>query len=193
LAGERGLTLLEVVIALMLFALMSVLLLEGQGRAADSIQRVKVEREMAELLSFRINMVALQHEDYEDGETGQFPASGVSERLIDELEIFGDLYPGYTWSVEMEESIGSGASQTVRVDDSEPRMLLFEEEGSGAAEDDEEVNVGAEEVDRMLFLRVTVYPPGYDESLIDVEGSTAAYGPRSAWTAIFLPQETEEE
>ena len=58
---------------------------------------------------------------------------------------------------------------------------------------DEEVNVGAEDVDRMLFIRVTIYPPGYDESTAEPEGETAAFVPRSAWTAIYLPPETGDE
>jgi prepilin-type N-terminal cleavage/methylation domain-containing protein len=192
---ERGLTLLEVVIALMLFAMMSTLLLVGQGQAADSILRAKIERQMAELVSFRINMVALHLDDYEDGDTGEFPASGASSRLVDEEELFTDerLYGGYTWLVEIEEAIGAGAGQAVRIEDSEPKGLLFSEEGGAApeGEEEEEPNVEPDEVDRMLFIRVTVFPPGYEEAA-DPEDEDTILRPRSAWTAVYLPPEKEE-
>jgi len=42
-----------------------------------------------------------QPEEYEDGDTGRFPADGVSTRLVDEEEVFGTLYEGYTWELEM--------------------------------------------------------------------------------------------
>ena len=189
---ERGLTLLEVVIALMLFAMISVFLLSGHGQAADATLRAQIERELAELLSLRINLIALQHEEYEDGDTGEFPHSGASDRLIDEQEIFGDLYLGYTWEVEMEEMIGTGATGPVSVGDSEQKNLLFAEEGAVAqGSDDEDVNVEQDEVDQMLFIRVTVYPPGYDRS-IPIEEQETALRPRSAWTAIHLPPEEDE-
>ena len=151
---SRGLTLLEVVIALLLFAMMSVMLVSGHGRAADSTLRSEIQREMAELLAFRINMVALQPEEYEDQDTGRFPADGVSGSLVNEEEVFGTLYAGYTWELEMVEAIGAGATSSVSVDGSEPRNLLFDEEGSASLEEDEEPEVEAGDVDSMLFIRV---------------------------------------
>ena len=47
-SSQAGLTLLEVVIALLLFAMMAVFLLSGHARAADAVLRMQVEREMAE-------------------------------------------------------------------------------------------------------------------------------------------------
>jgi type II secretory pathway pseudopilin PulG len=194
---ESGLTLLEVVIALLLFSAMSVFLLGGQSEAMDAILRAEVERDMAELLSLRINLVALQWEDYEDGDTGTFPASGASDRLVDEEEIFGDRFDEegkrYTWELELEETIGSGTTGPARVDDSEPRSLLFSEEGTSAegTDYDEEVNVESAAVDRLLFIRVTVYPPGYEEVGPDEEDLVLR--PRSAWTAIRLPVEGDTE
>lgn len=189
---QRGLTLLEVVIALMLFAMISVFLLSGHAQATDATLRAQVEREMAELLSLRINLIALQHEDYEDGDSGGFPYSGASDRLVDEQDVFGDLYLGYTWEVSMERTIGTGATGPVSVDDGEQRNLLFAEEGAAAeGAGDEEVYVGAEEVDQMMFIRVTVYPPGYDAS-IPLEEQATALRPRSAWTAIHLLPEDNE-
>lgn len=187
----RGLTLLEVVIALMLFAMISVFLLSGHSQAADSTLRAQIERDMAELLSFRLNMIALNHEDYEDGDSGGFPHTGVSDRLVNEEEIFGDRFAGYTWEVEMSETIGAGATGAVSVDDSEPRNLLFAEEGTGGNTDEEEPQVGADEVDQMLFIRVTIYPPEYDPGT-PVEDVDVALRPRSAWTAIHLPREELE-
>ena len=130
--SSRGLTLLEVVIALMLFAMISVFLLSGHSQAADATLRAQVEREMAELLSLRINLIALEHEEYEDGDSGGFPYSGASDRLVDEQDIFGDHYLGYTWEVQMEETIGTGAAGPVSVDDSDPKNLIFEEEGAAS-------------------------------------------------------------
>ena len=189
--GERGLTLLEVVVALLLFSIMSVMMLGGHGRAADASLKAEIARDMAELLSLRLNLVALQHDEYEDGDEGGFPQSRASTRLVDEEEIFGDLYEGYRWSVEIQETIASGAGGAVSVGGGDPRNLLFDEEGTGAADDEEEAEVEVEEVDRMLFIRVTVYPPNYDESEADLEG---AVQPRSIWTAVHLaPEETEDE
>ena len=190
---ERGLTLLEVVIALMLFAMISVFLLSGHAKAAEATLRAEIERAMAELLSFRLNMVALEHKEYEDGDEGTFPHLGAGDRLVDEEEIFRDRFAGYTWRVEMSETIGTGATGPVSVDDSDPRSLLFEEEGGGGetAGEGEEAQATAEEVDQMLFIRVTVYPPGYDLSLPEEEAAQAPQ-PRSAWTAIHLPREEIE-
>lgn len=187
----RGLTLMEVVIALMLFALISVMLVGSHDRAADATLRAGVQRDIAELVGFRINMVVLQPNDYEDGDTGRFPDSGASTRLVDEEEIFGDRYAGYTWELEMVETIGAGATNTVSLGDGEPRNLLFEEEGGSVDEGAEEAEAEAKDVDRMLFIRVTVYPPGYDQMV--AEDEEAALKPRSAWTAIQLPGTGEED
>jgi prepilin-type N-terminal cleavage/methylation domain-containing protein len=191
-AASRGLTLLEVVIALLLFAMISVFLLSGQGRAADAVLRAQIEREVAELLSFRLAAVAMDWKEYEDGDSGVFPHIGASERLVDEEEIFGDEFEGYTWDLEMIEVIGTGATGAVSVDDSEVKNLLFEEEGTAGETDEEEPNVAAEEVDQMLFIRVTVYPPEYDPT-VPVEEVDVALRPRSAWTAIYLPSDETEE
>ncbi len=76
--------------------------------------------------------------------------------------------------------------------DGEQRRLLFAEEGTVAeGAEDEEVDVDAQDVDRMIFIRVTVYPPGYDAS-IPIEERATALRPRSAWTAIHLPPEEDE-
>ena len=188
---QRGLTLLEVVIALMLFAMISVFLLSGHAKAAEATLHAEVERAMAELLSFRLNMVALEHEEYEDGDEGSFPHLGAGDRLVDEEEIFSDRFGGYTWRVEISETIGTGATGPVSVDDSDPRDLLFAEEGGGGDAGDDEADATSEEVDQMLFIRVTIYPPGYDPSLSD-EDMEQALQPRSAWTAIHLPREETE-
>lgn len=191
-ATEEGLTLLEVVIALMLFAMISVFLLSGHSQAADATLRAEIDRNMAELLGIRLNLIALQPDEYEDGDSGEFPQSGASERLVDEAEIFGDRYRGYRWEVEMQEMIGTGASGPVSVADSEPKNLLFAEEGVVSEDsEDEEVSVEASEVDQMLFIRVTVYPPGYEE-VTDPEEVERALQPRSAWTAIYQPTEEVE-
>ncbi len=190
---QRGLTLLEVVIALMLFAMISVFLLSGHSQAADATLRAQIEREMAELLSLRINLIALQHEEYEDGDGGGFPHSGASDRLVDEEEIFGERYLGYTWEVQMEETIGTGAAGPVTVDEGDPKKLLFEEEGGAAESDDgKDAQVSSEDVDQMIFIRVTVYPPGYDAS-IPIDEQESFLRPRSAWTAIHMPKQSQDE
>ena len=188
---QRGLTLLEVVIALLLFAMISVMLVSGHGRAADATLRAEIQREIAELATFRINMVALQPDEYEDGDTGGFPAEGVSSRLVDEEEVFGSLYAGYTWEVEKLPTIGAGATGAVSIDGSEPRNLLFDEEGSASTDEEEEPEVESGDVDTMLFIRVTVYPPGYEEMM--EEDQDLAIRPRSVWTAIHLPEEEEDQ
>ena len=59
-------------------------------------------------------------------------------------------------------------------------------------EDDEDAtSVQAEEVDRMIFILVTVYPPRYDE-LSEEEREDAGMRARSAWTAVHLPPEESE-
>ena len=145
---------------------------------------------MAELLAFRINMVALQPEEYEDGDTGRFPADGVSTRLVDEEEVFGTLYEGYTWELEMMPTIGAGATSAVSVGGSEPRNLLFDEEGSASPEEDEEPEVEAGDVDSMLYIRVTIYPPDYEEE--PAQDEETAIRPRSAWTAVHWVEEEAE-
>jgi len=187
---SAGLTLLEVVIALMLFAMMSTVLLTGQGTAAESIRKAEAMRDMAELLGFRLQMVAAQPEEYEDGDFGEFPATGQSTRLVDEEEVFGDRYAGYTWEVRISETIGSGAGSNVTVEGGDPMGSLFAEEGGGTAgdggfEDSAEEDVEADQVDRMLLIEVTVYPPEWEEGDRD---DPEAIQPRSAWTAIGLPQ-----
>jgi len=186
----RGLTLLEVVIALLLFALMSTVLLTGQGTAARAIEKAEVMRDMAELISFRLNMVALQPNDYQDGDQGEFPAQGQSTRLLDEVDVFGDRYPGYVWEVSIAETIGAGASGSVSIDGEDPRQTLFEAEGGMGDDygDGEAEDLEADAVDRMLLITVTVYPPNWDES--DRE-SADAIQPRSAWTAVPLPKDGE--
>ena len=188
---RRGLTLLEVVIALLLFALMSTVLLTGQGTAARSVERAEVMRDMAELLSFRLNMIVLQPGEYEDGDNGEFPSSGKSSRLVDEDELFEDRYRGYTWEVTIQETIGAGASGNVTIDGEEIGGALFGEEGGGGAEDGGEAGEGDEDVqadavDRMMLITVTVYPPGWEESDREEEDVIM---PRSAWTAIHLPDD----
>jgi len=189
---RRGLTLLEVVIALLLFALMSTVLLTGQGTAARAVERAEVMRDMAELLSFRLNMIVLQPGEYEDGDSGQFPASSKSSRLVDEDEIFEDRYRGYGWEVTIQETIGAGASGNVTIDGEEIGAALFGEEGGGgggeeAGEGDEDVQADA--IDRMMLITVTVYPPGWEEADREEED---AIMPRSAWTAIHLPEDPDD-
>jgi len=192
----RGLTLLEVMIALMLFALMSTVLLSGQGTAAQSIEKAEVMRDMAELLGLRLNAVALQPDDYEDGDTGEFPAVGQSTRIIDEEKLLGDRYAGYTWEVRISETVGSGAGGNVSIDGGDPLGSLFREEGATADETgstpaaEEEEEIAADQVDRMLLIEVTVYPPNWDEEDRD---DPEAIQPRSAWTAVPLPAEPAEE
>jgi len=206
----RGLTLLEVVIALLLFALMSTVLLTGQGTAARAVERAEVMRDMAELLGFRLNMYVLQPDDYDDGDSGEFPAAGKSTRLVDEDAIFGSRYVGYYWEMTIQETIGAGASGSVTVDGQATGGPLFGEEGggggggfgddpaagtgtgtgvgtgvgTGTAEDD----VQADAIDRMLLVTVTVYPPGWDES---DRNEKDVILPRSAWTAIHLVDEAD--
>jgi len=193
-AGRRGLTLLEVVIALLLFALMSTVLLTGQSTAARAVERAEVMRDMAELIGFRLNMVTLQPEDYEDGDQGEFPASGKSTRLVDEDEIFSDRFKGYRWEVTIQETIGAGASGNASIDGSDVRSALFDSEGGGSTEEGADVGepedeLEADAVDRMLLITVTVYPPGWDETDKDDPDAIPA---RGAWTAIHLPTETDE-
>ena len=201
--GEAGLTLLEVIVSLMLFSLMSTLLLGSQGAAADAALNAQIERDIAFLLPFRLNAVALDPEEYEQDEIiGQFPASGVSSRLIDEEELFGTSYEGYSWKVERKEVVGAGSSGTIQVGGNVTEMLFPEEAGLGlppeeedqpaAAESGDYEEVDADAVDMMLFIKVTVYPPGFDPNdMLEEEGR--AGGPRSAWTAIILPKEETEE
>jgi len=194
LDARRGLTLLEVVIALLLFAMMSMLLLSGQATSSDEIARAEVERDMAELLRLRLDLVALEHEDYRNGETeGAFPAH-VSTRILDEEKVLGDRYAGYTWKVEFQEVVGAGATGRVEVAGGDAMDVLFPEEGGGTATDDESeagTPVEADEVDKMLFIQVTVYPPNYEESASPDEADRVLQ-PHSAWTAIYLPPDTTE-
>jgi prepilin-type N-terminal cleavage/methylation domain-containing protein len=192
LDGERGLTLLEVVIALLLFAMMAMFLLSGQARAADAILRARIEREMAELLRLRLDLAALEYEEYREGTTeGDFP-SDVSSRVLDESEVLGDRFEGYRWEVTISETIGAGASSTVELDGGDTHDLLFAEEGTSVEDGDEEAtSVQAEEVDRMVFILVTVYPPRYDE-LTEEERADAGMQARSAWTAVHQPPDESE-
>jgi prepilin-type N-terminal cleavage/methylation domain-containing protein len=192
LDGERGLTLLEVVIALLLFAMMAMFLLSGQARAADAILRARIEREMAELLRLRLDLAALEYEEYREGTTeGDFP-SDVSSRVLDESEVLGDRFEGYRWEVTISETIGAGASSTVELDGGDTHDLLFAEEGTSVEDGDEEAtSVQAEEVDRMVFILVTVYPPRYDE-LTEEERADAGMQARSAWTAVHRPPDESE-
>jgi len=191
LDGERGLTLLEVVIALLLFAMMAMFLLSGQARAADAILRARIEREMAELLRLRLDLAALEYEEYREGTTeGEFP-SDVSSRIVDEAEALGDRFEGYRWEVTITETIGAGAASTVEIEGGESHELLFTEEGSAAEDDEDATSVQAEEVDRMIYILVTVYPPRYDE-LTEEERADAGMQARSAWTAVHLPPDESE-
>jgi len=202
LAAERarGLTLLEVVIALMLFSLMAMFLLSGHANASEEILRAEQERDMAELLRLRLDMIALQYEEYRDGSTeGEFPAR-ISDRLLDEEKILGDRFPGYRWEFEMREVVGAGAEGRVELEGGDVLDVLFSEEGGGTeaeTEDEAGAPVQPDEIDRMLYIRVTVYPPDYEEfqpSPEDEEGQRVApVRPRSAWTAIHLPAEESEE
>ncbi|MHC4953742.1 MAG: hypothetical protein ACYTGZ_07615 [Planctomycetota bacterium] len=176
---------------------MSTVLLTGQGTAARAVERAEVMRDMAELIGFRLNMVVLQPDEYEDGDRGDFPASSKSTRLVDEEEIFGDRFEGYRWEVTIQETIGAGASGSVSIDGEDVRGALFDEEGGAAATDDEggiagedsEQDVEADAVDRMLLITVTVYPPGWDEADRDDPDAIPA---RTAWTAVHLPSEMDE-
>jgi type II secretory pathway pseudopilin PulG len=191
-SAERGLTLLEVVIALLLFALMAIFLLSGHARAADAVLRMQVEREMAELLRLRLNLAALQFDEYREGTTeGDFPAN-VSSRLLDEDKALGDRFAGYRWEVTITPMLGAGASGSVEVEGDQTYEPLFAEESRDTAAGEDEGGQAAvvqpEEIDRMLFVQVTVYPPGYDPA----DESENALRPRSAWTAAILPQEEQE-
>jgi len=71
----------------------------------------------------------------------------------------------------------------------QPAHEGFEEEGTAPADDsNQETDVESDSVDEMLFIRVTVYPPGYDEYASE-EDQDLALRARSAWTAIPLPDE----
>ncbi|MCK6458908.1 MAG: hypothetical protein L6Q95_03325 [Planctomycetes bacterium] len=187
---EKGLTLLEVVIALLLFAMIAIFLLEGHSRAADAVLRMQVERDMAELLRLRLDLAALEHEEYREGTTeGTFPAT-VSRRIVDEEKVLGSRYPGYRWEVTITAALGAGASGKVEVQDDRTYEPLFGEEGSAAPVDGEEEEASvmqAEDIDRMLLIEVTVYPPGYNASEMSGDGLV----PRSAWTAVYLAPEEE--
>ncbi|HEX5135826.1 MAG TPA: prepilin-type N-terminal cleavage/methylation domain-containing protein [Planctomycetota bacterium] len=194
--GENGLTLLEVVIALLLFAMIAMFLLDGHSRAADAVLRMQVERDMAELLRLRLDLAALEHEEYREGTTeGTFPAT-VSRRIVDEEKVLGSRYPGYRWEVTITAALGAGASGRVEVQDDRTYEPLFGEEGSVPASTDKGTTTGtdkgteeetsvmqAEDIDRMLLIEVTVFPPGYDPLNPDGNGLQ----PRSAWTAVYLP------
>jgi type II secretory pathway pseudopilin PulG len=193
-AGEHGLTLLEVVIALLLFAMIAIFLLEGHSRASDAVMRMQVERDMAELLRLRLDLAALEHDEYREGTTeGTFPAT-VSRRIVDEEKVLGNRYPGYRWEVTITAALGAGASGKVEVKDDRTYEPLFGEEGSAPTgtdtskgsgkEGEEDTSVmQAEDIDRMLLIEVTVFPPGYDASNPDENDLQ----PRSAWTAVYLP------
>jgi type II secretory pathway pseudopilin PulG len=191
--GERGLTLLEVVIALLLFALMSMLLLSGQARASEAVLRAEIEREMAELLRLRIDLVMLEYEKYREGSSeGGFPGN-VSNHIVDEEELLAGWQgiEGYRWEVVITETLGAGAQGNVEVEGGDTYEPLFAEEAGSSAEEDTEADVvQPEEIDRMLFIHVTVYPPGYDDQSDD--DRDLALQPRSAWTAIHLPNEEED-
>lgn len=189
--AESGLTLLEVVIALLLFSLMTMFLLSGHARAADAVMRAEIERDMAELLRLRIDLVALEHEEYRSGSgEGEFPAN-VSTRIVDEEKILGDRFAAYRWEVIITETIGAGATGTVEVEGGESHNLLFAEEGSAAEDADvEDATVQPEEVDKMIFIQVTVYPPRWAE--MSEEERQGEVRPRTAWTAVHLPPEEGE-
>lgn len=192
-SAERGLTLLEVVLALLLFAMIAIFLLEGHARAADAVLRMQVEREMAELLRLRLDLAALETEEYREGTTeGTFPAT-VSTRIIDEEKVLGDRYAGYRWQVTITPMLGaSGTSGKVQVEDDRTYEPLFAEEGGTPtgteAEEEDAATVQAEEIDRMLYIEVTIFPPGYDPGSTDDD----ALQPRSGWTAVYLPPDEEE-
>lgn len=189
---EKGLTLLEVVIALLLFAMIAIFLLDGHARAADAVLRMQIEREMAELLRLRLDLAALEHEEYQEGMTeGTFPAT-ISTRIVDEEKVLGDRFPGYRWEVTITPMLGaSNTSGPAEIQDDRTYEPLFNEEGGSVADGGEQDAsvVQAEEIDRMLFVQVTVYPPGYDPA----ESDDDALQPRSAWTAVYLPPDGDEE
>lgn len=191
MSRQAGLTLLEVVIALLLFAMIAIFLLEGHARASDAVLRMEVEREMAELLRLRLDLAALETDEYREGTTeGAFPGT-VSTRIIDEEKVLGDRFPGYRWEVTITPMLGaSNTSGTVEVQDDQTYEPLFPEEGGVAGDEEESASVvQAEEIDRMLFIQVTVYPPGYDAGNTDEDTLV----PRSAWTAVYLPPDRESQ
>jgi len=192
--AEAGLTLLEVVIAILLFALMCALLLSGQGQAAEAILKAETERDLAYLLPLRLHLVALQPGDYTDGEEGSFPAVGKSTRLLDEAQVFGDRYLDYRWRVEIVEAVGAGATSPVRVAGGEAIAPLFGEEAATTRRAREPTaadvtDVKPEDVDRIRFLRVTVYPPGYDEGADPDDPGVVKS--RTAWTGVAIPADEE--
>jgi hypothetical protein len=185
------------VIALLLFAMIAIFLLDGHARAANAVLRMQVEREMAELLRLRLDLAALEHEEYTEGTTdGVFPST-ISTRIVDEEKVLGDRFPGYRWEVTITPMLGAGnASGTVEVQDDRAYEPLFAEESGGTAsaegnekEKEDAAVVQPEDIDRMLFIQVTVFPPGYDPA----ETAEDALQPRSAWTAVFFPPDEEEE
>ncbi|MGQ0614649.1 MAG: type II secretion system protein [Planctomycetaceae bacterium] len=192
--ADSGMTLLEVVIALMLFALMCALLLGGQGQAAESILKAETERSLAYLLPLRLNLIALQPEDYKDGEEGGFPAVGKSSRLLDEEKVFGDRFKDYRWRVEIIEAVGAGQTSPVRVEGRDAIAPLFGEESAAAARPEDRsandiTDVKPEDVDRIRFIRVTVYPPGYEEG--ENPDDPGVVQPRAAWTGVAIPEGEE--
>ncbi len=189
-ASRRGLTLLEVVVALMLFAMISVMLLASQGIALDQTVRARTERDIAYLLGFRLRMVELLPDDYEESEQGEFPASGKSSRFLDESEIFGEKYRQYTWEVYKQETVGAGSDSAVSIGGTELDPLFSEEGGSAEDSGEEIAEKESGEVDRMLMIRVTIFPPNWDP-MGDPAANTIK--PRSAWTAIPLADEEEDE
>jgi hypothetical protein len=155
---------------------------------------MEMERDMAELLRLRLDLAALEYDDYREGKTeGSFPAN-VSTRILDEEKVLGDRFPGYRWEVTITPMLGAGAAGQVEVAGDRKYDPLFAEEG-GAAPSSKGEKVDAdvvqpEDIDRMLFVQVTVYPPGYDAHALASEQEGVAQ-PRSAWTAIYLPPDDE--
>ena len=192
----RGLTLLEVVVALLLFAMMATMMLESQSTAVTATYKAELETTMAYLLSFRLSMVQLLPEDYDDQEEGTFPASGKSTRFFDEDKIFADQtrYRGYAWEVVKQETVGAGSDSLVNVDGTELDPLFPEEGGTtGSGEPiptDEVPDKEPKDVDRMIFIKVTIYPPGYDPN---ADPEEVKVPPRTAWTAIPVAPAEEEE
>jgi type II secretory pathway pseudopilin PulG len=195
-ARVRGLTLLEVVVALLLFAMMATMMLESQSTAVTATYKAELETTMAYLLSFRLSMVQLLPEDYDDQEEGTFPASGKSTRFFDEDKIFADKkrYRGYAWEVVKQETVGAGSDSLVNVDGTELDPLFPEEGGTTASGDsipiDDVPEKEPKDVDRMILIKVTIYPPGYDAT---AEPDEVRIPPRSAWTAIPVVPANEEE
>ena len=94
--------------------------------------------------------------------------------------------------------LGAGASGKVEVKGDRTYEPLFGEEGAastgtttGNGEKEDAAVVQPEEIDRMLFVQVTVYPPGYDASEAETEPDDAIQ-PRSAWTAVYVPPDQED-